>query len=504
MPIFELQGPDGSIYEVDGPDEASAVSAFKQMSMGPASFAERFQPAEDAPLQVAQQQGAVANALKPITDYPSTYSQMNRESRELMGEGVGQIGEGGLGNIALGAGKTALGGIGYLTSPINAALRTVVGQPLEEAAGIPKEWTEFGASMLLPIPKRIPTSLGTASKRAVPTVDELKASYVAAKESPEVAAVSIKPEATARTADTITAELGKEWLDPNLAPKTYKVLDKLMAAPDGSTTTMANVDSARRLLGRIAGGGDEDAAAAQMAKKGLDNWLTKMKPDEALAGDVQKAQGIMHGGRADYAAAKISEALDKKITNAELRTGATHSGGNLQNALRQNVVSFLNSDEAKALSTTERAALEAFTKGTFTQNSLRRASKVLGGGGGLGMYVSGAGGFALGGVPGLALPAVGFALNKIGSALTSRQAEKLSEMLRSRSPLAKQMQGPLDDFGKAAQEAEVSPTAKNLSRLMIASRNLSHNLKDAGVSISPNEILRSLYGTKGAGADQEE
>lgn len=35
MAIFELQGPDGAVYEVDAPDEASAVSAFQQMFAPP-------------------------------------------------------------------------------------------------------------------------------------------------------------------------------------------------------------------------------------------------------------------------------------------------------------------------------------------------------------------------------------------------------------------------------------------------------------------------------------
>lgn len=43
MAIFEIQGPDGAIFEVDAPDENAAVSGFKQFSAGqPATFADRF------------------------------------------------------------------------------------------------------------------------------------------------------------------------------------------------------------------------------------------------------------------------------------------------------------------------------------------------------------------------------------------------------------------------------------------------------------------------------
>ena len=33
MAVFELQGPDGAVYEVDAPDEASAVAGFRKMQM---------------------------------------------------------------------------------------------------------------------------------------------------------------------------------------------------------------------------------------------------------------------------------------------------------------------------------------------------------------------------------------------------------------------------------------------------------------------------------------
>jgi hypothetical protein len=77
-------------------------------------------------------------------------------------------------------------------------------------------------------------------------------------------------------------------------------------------------------------------------------------------------------------------------------------------------------------------------------------------------------------------------------------------MLLSRSPEAMRLANPIEDFGKAAQAVEVSPTARNLSRLTIASRNLSNNLKDFDISLSPNEIMKSLFGQKPAAADDNE
>jgi hypothetical protein len=77
-------------------------------------------------------------------------------------------------------------------------------------------------------------------------------------------------------------------------------------------------------------------------------------------------------------------------------------------------------------------------------------------------------------------------------------------MIRSRPQLGKQIAGPVEEFSKAAEAAEISPTARNLSRLTIASRNLSNNLKDADINIAPNELLKSLFGQQKAAADNDE
>lgn len=107
-------------------------------------------------------------AAEPITSYPETYDKMQREARERMAKGVQQLGEtydvaslptkearraarrARADNATYGLGNTVLGAAEYLTSPIQAGLRTVVGKPIEDATGIRKEYVEFTAGMLMP------------------------------------------------------------------------------------------------------------------------------------------------------------------------------------------------------------------------------------------------------------------------------------------------------------------------------------------------------------------
>jgi hypothetical protein len=135
------------------------------------------QTAQTAPEPVAPK-GALGKALEPITTFFPTQQQFAREGVQQMGEGVGQVASGvrsalnpnaaapaesdnrpdwlkkaaptndqGLTDILKGVGNTAAGGLGFIGSYPNAALRTFAGKPIEENTGIPKEYTEFAAPM---------------------------------------------------------------------------------------------------------------------------------------------------------------------------------------------------------------------------------------------------------------------------------------------------------------------------------------------------------------------
>lgn len=104
----------------------------------------------DAPKQAS----AVDAALKPVTSYPETYQQMRGEAEEQMSRGVGQLKNAAENyapaDVLKGIANTGLGAVGYVASPVNAALRTFVGKPIEENTGIPKEYSELASSLALP------------------------------------------------------------------------------------------------------------------------------------------------------------------------------------------------------------------------------------------------------------------------------------------------------------------------------------------------------------------
>jgi hypothetical protein len=349
------------------------------------------------------------------------------------------------------------------------------------------------------------SALSRATKSAIPKTQELVDSYLAAKNSPVVADVEIKPRALASEVRKWATELEKSWVTPKLAPDTYEILGQ-MAAPRGPLT-MANVDEARRQLGEIAGKGGTDSAAAMHVKRALDDWMLKgVKQADVIRGDVTKAQKIMQAGRGDYSKAKLAEALDTRIAEGEIQAGGQHSGMNVQNILRQKVGSYLKSDDSNGLSAMERKAAEQFASGgAGGEKFLRFAGKWLGGGGGLGSMATTAGAVAYAGPVGLAAPAAGLGLTFLSNAISRSEAQKLSELIRANSPLGKQLQSSIAAWTKYATAAHQKPmTPRIQAMLTIQSRNLSNNLRDAGIIASPQDIMRSVLTHRPVAAEGEQ
>jgi hypothetical protein len=90
-------------------------------------------------------------AASPITSYPETYNRMNLEAQHQMSRGAGQFfNPQSAADLAYGAGNMGLGALNFVGSPINAAYRSVIGQPVEDVTGIPREYTEFAAQLATP------------------------------------------------------------------------------------------------------------------------------------------------------------------------------------------------------------------------------------------------------------------------------------------------------------------------------------------------------------------
>jgi hypothetical protein len=441
-------------------------------------------------MRATEPRGAVENFLTPFTSYPSTYSQMQREGREQMGAGIEQAGQAIRDdlqapahslhmpvpsaaasdlNMLKGVGNVVQGAANYVTSPVNAALRTFVGTP-GESLGVPKEYSEFAAGMALPIPKRLP-SLGVATKadrtaHVTSMFDRADDLYDAARASP----VTWTPQEIAGFKGDAVDALKEAGHRDFTAPKTFRALDEL------STTDPSNASdvlAVRKMLSKIARSPDEGNAAATALKQ----------VDSKLLNDVPEASAA----NATYAAAKRAETVHEALSRAELNAATSGSGLNEDNATRAAAKSIVTNLKARrSFSPDEIDQLTRISRGSFTGNGVRYLGNLLAG---HGMSSAAVGAYELGPI-GATAPAVGAGFKKLGSILTQRQVSQLDTLMRSRSPDAlPKITNPLNDWSNASQAFEVSPVPRNLARLSIASRNLSNNLSDVGITIAPEHLI---------------
>jgi hypothetical protein len=306
---------------------------------------------------------------------------------------------------------------------------------------------------------------GYRSTAKVPETAELYAEKTANYRDLANSPALYEPSALARAATPTEDVLRAQRFHPNDSPRSFQAINEMRAPPTtehlglGAPVSPGDIEFIRKGLNQINPvTGQTDLASAKYVKRALDNFVLNPPPGAVLPGTeaaAREATALAERARANYGGYKRAQAWDDLIANAETTTGATHSGLNLQNELRKGVRSMVRQKEglspaSKAGYTpAEIAALTNFAQGSAGTNMLRGASNILGGGGGLATMLSAGlglgGGTAAGqyfkddpvwgGVAGLALPATGLALRKIGNARAARETADLGSMIRQRTPL---------------------------------------------------------------------
>lgn len=167
MPTFQVE-QDGRRFKVQAGSLKDATEAL-QAHLGASK------PAE------VTGNASVDKALEPITSWPAEYAKSRQQAYDRMSEGFQQATHPdsltdpqahGLWDVAAGAAKMGMGGLEFLTSPVNAAIHTIAGKPIEENTGLPAEYTDFAASLALPMPKRLPQMPKIGQGGAAPRVAE--------------------------------------------------------------------------------------------------------------------------------------------------------------------------------------------------------------------------------------------------------------------------------------------------------------------------------------------
>lgn len=228
-------------------------------------------------------------------------------------------------------------------------------------------------------------------------------------------------------ASDITTTLNNKGIRPSTAQSIHSAVDEIRSPATAGAADVADLVAARQSVKSLLGAPDANKAGAFVALGKIENAIEQNSP--GTMAKIREADK-------NYAAAKATEALDKRMARAELRAAGEHSGMNVGNKIRQQVTNYLLSNEAKYLSAETKADLEKIVRGTASQNMVRHVANLLGGGGGLGMLAGGTAGYEAGGLPGaVAGAAAGRAAKMFNNRAVVKQAEKAAEAIRRRSPL---------------------------------------------------------------------
>lgn len=284
-----------------------------------------------------------------------------------------------------------------------------------------------------------------------PSLDTLRANRSAAYEAVDNAGVKYKPAAVDTLIAGMVDEMASAKLNPLRHPKAASMLDEVRALK-GSSPTLTELDQLRQVIARDVASATDPAERffGQKMIANLDEFIDSAPP--ATRGNARAAAGQIKTARDLHKRVAKIETVKAAADKAELRTASTGSGGNIDNALRQNLRRVLETQ--RNLTPDERAALASIVRGGKGQNALRLVGKLSPTGNGLmtTLHSGMAGGAWMAGLGPLGVaPAVGgFVAKTAADAMTQRKVGQLIDLMarggreapKAQSELARMAKNP--------------------------------------------------------------
>ncbi len=276
------------------------------------------------------------------------------------------------------------------------------------------------------------------TQQAIPSTGDLRSMAQASYNQADDAGAIIKPEAIQRLASSVTDDLAEFGYHPQLQPRIATVLSELERVGKENITTKG-VQTLRRIAGNAAMSTDpsERALGARIIGQ-IDDMLATLTPDDVVQGNADDAASALREGARLWSQFRKSEMVDEAVEKGVRRAASTGSGGNAENAIRQNIRAILDSpSKRRGFNADEIAAMEKVVKGSSIQNMFRLVGKLSPSGNGL-MAALGLGAVSQGGALALA-PVAGLIAKPIAEQLGRRGINALSQTVRGGGLLSQGM-----------------------------------------------------------------
>lgn len=285
-------------------------------------------------------------------------------------------------------------------------------------------------------------AVGLAKAPVIPTAEELSSASQSAYKAADEAGVIVNREGIRGVAGDIKASLAQEAYHPKNQPKLSNFLGELESLsigrgvpgqPPNIGVTLSGLDTTRKMLRAARASPDpEERRLASIAADRFDNYLANIKPSEIAAGDIKTGVAALKEARSLWSSYRKADLVEEALTAAQQRASTTGSGGNVDNAIRQEFRKILTSRKKSAgFTDAEKAALARVASGTKGQNTLRLLGKLAPQGDGLRMMLSLGAAGASGGAS-LPFSALGAGAKALADNATKKNVERLSQLIRAR------------------------------------------------------------------------
>lgn len=465
MPRFEVQGPDGKRYEIEAPDEASALAVFdapqQQQAPAPAqSGGGLVQGATDilrrfnSGLTLGGYDKLVGTLTGSTPEVERAKTEAARQRTGIAG-GVAELGGMLLPSsmvakgVAAGAGALsavpALGRVaaspftqaaatGAITGGTEAAMKD---QPIGQGAGIGAASGLLGQGLASGLMAGAGKVAGLANKKPnIPSGEEIRRMKDAAYQQADNSGVVYTPEFVSRIAQEAQSKAVNLGYSPRLQQGAKGVLEEI-GDRSGKNITMQDADILRRIASAGYKPGEKsNNAVVRGIVETIDDAIAKPRPQDVLMGNAAQGAAALKQARELAARDFKLQDVQQAVSRAQTRAGSTGTGGNVDNATRQNLRRVL--ENRMGLSPDEKSALQTAVLGTTGQNIARQLGRFSPSGNGLmqALLVGPAAyGGASGNIPLMAasglLGAVGMGAKKIADGATARNVAKLEEIIRA-------------------------------------------------------------------------
>ncbi len=326
-------------------------------------------------------------------------------------------------------------------------------------------------------------------------LEDLKRAKDAAYQAVDKAGISYTPQAFSDFVADAKKALSSANVSDIRHPRATSMLKDLEGmAKTGHAPSLTQLDQLRQVIRRdvVDVADKSEKFFGRKLIDALDDFVENAPAGAVSSGAAQDAQGLLAKARDLNMRMRKVEAVEGAVSKAKLRVGSTGSGGNVDNATRQNLRVVL--EKTPNFTAEEKAALETVVLGGKGQNMLRLAGKLSPSGSGL-MAAGNLGAAAMAGPIGAVPGVIGIVSKFAADRMTQRNVAEVLRVISSdkatRPALNRAAQAINAMPNSAASDALRKALAVKLERYAGASRaSPGIDLGDIDRSTNPEFLAR--------------